>query len=286
MFGVNAKAKTDIYKNEDEEKEKLKALKEKEEKEKAAKKPVFVEEKDYLLQKEVTCTVCQKKFKTLVVRNAKLRRKEPDYDLRPRFANIDTLKYDVVSCPYCGYTSLAKYFTGLTKGQIQLVRENIGRNFKSQDTMLPETYDYPTAIMRTKLALYSAVVKRGKTSERAYCCLKIMWMYRDYIDELKQAGNFDFIEMEKLTSEMQDFAKEAYEGLQKSIAEEPFPICGMDQNTLEYLLACIGVELKDYTHAARFLSDVIVSKTVDKRLKDRALDLKEKLLAEVQASKQ
>ncbi|MCR5467649.1 MAG: DUF2225 domain-containing protein [Lachnospiraceae bacterium] len=285
-FGVNTKKQQNIYDNGEAEREKeLLEQKKKEEAEKAARKPTFTEEKDYLLQKDITCTVCGKKFKTFVVRNAKLRRSEPDYDLRPRFHNIDTLKYHVTSCPHCGYTALTEYFTGLTKGQIQLVRENIGRSFKSQDTLLPETYDYTTAIMRTKLALYNAVVKRGKTSERAYTCLKTYWLYRDHIQEVKEAGYSDFLEIDRLTTEMRDFAKEAYEGFQKAMAEEPLPICGMDSNTLEYLLACLGTEIKDYTHAARFLSDVITSKTTNSRLKDRALELKDKVLEEVNAAK-
>ncbi|MCR5273568.1 MAG: DUF2225 domain-containing protein [Lachnospiraceae bacterium] len=285
LFGVKTEEKKDIFKNDDSEMKKRKELEEKAAKEREKNKQVFKEEKDYLLQKEIGCPVCQKKFKTLVVRDAKLRRKEPDYDLRPRFMHIDTLKYDVVSCPYCGYTALSRYFSGLTKGQIMLVKENISKDFRMQDDVLPETYDYATAIMRTKLALYNAVVKRGKTSERAYACLKARWLYRDYIEQKKNDGETDFIELDNMKSEMLEFSKEAYEGLQQAMVQEPFPICGMDQNTLEYLLACLGLELKDYTHAARFLSDVITSKSSDKRLKDRALDVKDKLLAEVNEAK-
>ena len=76
------------------------------------------EEDTFLLDKAVRCTVCDKVFKTKTIKNGRVKRMEPDFDLRPRFEYIDTVKYGVVSCPFCGYTSLTRYFEHLSGGQI------------------------------------------------------------------------------------------------------------------------------------------------------------------------
>jgi len=244
-----------------------------------------VDEKEYLLEKSCVCTVCNKQFKSLTIRNTKLRRLQPDMDLRPRFGNVDTLKYDVISCPYCGYTSLSRYFEGLTKGQIQLVKTNVCSSFKPQPPELPETYDYPTAILRTKMALYNSVIKRGKISERAYACLKISWMLRDYVEELKQSTDKNPDIIMELEEERDIFYKEAFEGFQKAVSNEPLPICGMDGNTLDYLLSYMAAYFKDYAFASRLLGKLLTSKTADRRIKDRALELKDIIVAELKKTK-
>ena len=61
-----------------------------------------IPEEEFLLAKTVRCKVCDQVFKTKVVKNGRVKRLEPDQDLRPRFQYIDTLKYDVTSCPNCG----------------------------------------------------------------------------------------------------------------------------------------------------------------------------------------
>lgn len=50
-------------------------------------------EDSFLLAKAVRCAVCDKVFKRKMVKNGRVKREEPDRDLRPRFQYIDTLKY-------------------------------------------------------------------------------------------------------------------------------------------------------------------------------------------------
>ena len=67
-------------------------------------------EDDFLLLKSVRCPVCDGVFRTTMIKTGRAKRKEPDLDLRPRFEYIDTNKYDVASCPHCGYTAIHRYF--------------------------------------------------------------------------------------------------------------------------------------------------------------------------------
>ena len=55
-----------------------------------AAKEEIPEEDSFLLDKAIRCTVCDKVFKTKIIKNGRVKRKEPDLDLRPRFEYIDT----------------------------------------------------------------------------------------------------------------------------------------------------------------------------------------------------
>ena len=54
-------------------------------------------EESFLLDKAVRCAVCDKVFKTKMIKSGRLKRLESDMDLRPRYEHIDTLK---VQCDF------------------------------------------------------------------------------------------------------------------------------------------------------------------------------------------
>ena len=58
----------------------------------ADKKEEAPDEESFLLDKTVSCPVCDKMFKTKAVKSGRIRRLQPDLDLRPRFEYIDTIK--------------------------------------------------------------------------------------------------------------------------------------------------------------------------------------------------
>ena len=153
------------------------------------KEPVH-SETEFLLDKSIRCPVCDNVFRTRMVKTGRVKRMEPDFDLRPRFQYIDTNKYDVSSCPQCGYTAMNRYFTHLSTGQVKMIEEGVCHKFKGQKQPKEEPmepYSYEKAIERYKLALYNTLVKKGKNSEKAYECLKMSWLYRGWIEELSKA---------------------------------------------------------------------------------------------------
>lgn len=231
-------------------------------------------EEDYLFSKVVECVVCSKKFPVKMVKSTKLKRLQPDFDLRPRYQDIDPLRYDVYCCPCCGYAAMSRYFGHLTKGQINLIREQISINYISSNEPEPEIYDIETAITRYKLALYSSIVKHARNSEKAYTCLKIAWLYRDLLKELPEGTEDEAAKKKEAKEAYDEFYKEAYEGFQKAVASEDFPICGMDTYTMDYLLACLAFSFKQYSYASKSVQNILQSQTADRRIKDKALDLK------------
>ena len=242
-------------------------------------------EESFLLEKGIRCAVCDKGFKTKMIKNGRVKRLEPDYDLRPRFQYVDILKYDVSSCPYCGYTAMNRYFEHLSSAQIKLIKAQVCENFKPTGMDEPAIYDYDTAIGRYKMALYTTMVKRGKASEKAYTCLKIAWLYRGKAESLapKKAETEELIKECRTQEEM--FYEQAYEGFMKAVSSEMFPMCGMDQNTVDYLLACMSAHFKRYDVASKCIANILQSPSAQNKMKERARDLKEQLIAEIKKGK-
>ena len=276
QFGINVEQEnTEIY-AEEKRKEQNKVKTSDEKTVVRAKRP----ETEFLFTKRIRCTICDRVFDVRMVKNARVKRLQPDFDLRPRFENIDTLKYDVYACPYCGYAAMGRYFEHLTKGQIQLVKDNVCANFKRTGDAEPDSYTYEQAIARYKLALYNSIVKRAKTSEKAYTCLKISWLYREMagMDAASEEEKAKKAEYAKLQEE---FYKEAYEGFQKALATETFPMCGMDSFTMDYLIASMACHFKDFSYASKAVSNILSSQIADRRIKNRALELKEEIIAQI-----
>ncbi len=276
QFGINVEQEnTEIYADE-KRKEQSKVKTSDEKTVVRAQRP----ETEFLFTKRIRCTICDRVFDVRMVKNARVKRLQPDFDLRPRFENIDTLKYDVYACPYCGYAAMGRYFEHLTKGQIQLVKDNVCANFKRTGDAEPDSYTYEQAIARYKLALYNSIVKRAKTSEKAYTCLKISWLYREMagMDAASEEEKAKKAEYEKLQEE---FYKEAYEGFQKALATETFPMCGMDSFTMDYLIASMACHFKDFSYASKAVSNILSSQIADRRIKNRALELKEEIIAQI-----
>ena len=124
-------------------------------------------EAQYLFDKRVTCAICDKEFKNKVVKTGKARFLGTDEDLRPKYSNLDTIKYDVYMCPYCGYASVSREFENVTPKQRLLLKAEVcnhqfGKNNVTKDIGY---YNYDMAIARYKRALLIAVKKPSKISE-------------------------------------------------------------------------------------------------------------------------
>lgn len=250
--------------------------KEKEEKAKtkeAVKQAAPVDERDFLFDKTTECPICESSFKAKTVKSSKIRPLMPDMDLRPRCQDIDVLKYDVVSCPNCGYTALIKYFPTPVSVQRKAIKEKICANF-TRRTDDKEIYSYDDAVDRYKLALVNAVVKGAKASEKAYICLKSAWIQRGKAETLGE-GHPDFGKTKEL--EM-DYTRTAYEGFVQAVAQESFPICGMDEQTVNYLISVLALNTNHLDVAARMVAAILTSRTAPSRIKDKAYTVKEEIL--------
>ncbi len=231
-------------------------------------------EADIIFDKTYSCPVCDKEFKAKNVKTGKVKLQSLDTDLRPRYTQADPLKYDAVLCPSCGYASLNRFFKYVTYAQAELIKKNISINFKpigENDGI----YSYDDAIVRHKMALVSSIIKKAKTSEKAYTCLKTAWVIRGKAETLPaDTPNYNE-EMEKLHKEEMEFITNAYEGFAEAFMKETFPMCGMDEHTITLLVAELARKIGNLDESSRWVSRILISRDASERIKEKAREIKE-----------
>lgn len=265
--GLGMFSNMNLYEDEDDTTSVMAEVAKKQEEDKKTK------EKDAIFEKGFTCPVCDNEFKVKAIKAGKARMAGSDMDLRPKYEDIDPLKYDAICCPHCGYSALSRFFLHITSAQIKSIRTNITPFFKGIDDK-EDIYSYDNAIMRHELALANSVVKKAKTSEKAYTCLKLAWLKRGKAENLP----IDTKDLEKvktkLKSEERAYLAKAYEGFVVAMSKEMFPICGMDEWTYIYLVSELAYECEDYVKSMKLLSDLVGSKNASPKLKDKARELR------------
>ncbi len=266
-FGVGEMTTKDIFEDPKAKEAALKA--------KMAAEKQFVEE-DFLFDKSYECPVCYKEFKEHTLRTGKARLLKTAMDLRPTFEGVEPLKYDVVQCKECGFTALTRYFVPMTVAQRKIIAEKITPKFKKPEEK--KTYSYDDAVGRYRMALVNSVIKQAKASEKAYVCLRGGWLCTSYLEDMKEKGNADTAKVAEIKALETEFLKNAYEGFIAAEQSETFPMCGMDESTLEYLIACLAIRFKHFDVASKLISNLLLSQNVNSRVKDKVRDLKDEVI--------
>ncbi len=251
-----------------------KQAKEEQPKTKAAKPQI--QEEELLFDKTWSCPICRREFKNKTVKTGRVRMLRTDVDLRPVYDGFEPLKYGVIMCPFCGYTALERYFTDLTAYEKKAIIEQVCAIYKPVKEE-KTTYSYEDALERYKMALLNTVIKGGKPSERAYICMKTAWLLRSEGENLLPDGLDDEKKKAEIARQERDFMKNAMEGFLEARQTENFPICGMDESTVDYLLVNMCMQFGEYDTASKLLGEILASATAGIRVKEKARDLKEEL---------
>ena len=140
---------------------------------------------------------------------------------------------------------------------------------------------YDDAIQRYQLALASSIVKHAKDSEKAFVCLKMAWVIRGKKESIAE-DDPDYEEvMKQLRDDENEALKAAYEGFVSARQKESFPIAGMDEITIDYLLAVLSARFEKYDVAQKLIAGILLNRTANNRIKDRTRDLKDQVLMEM-----
>ena len=209
--------------------------------------------------KTFTCPVCEETFKAKQIRKGRAKFISNDDDLKPNYTPVQPDYYDVILCNNCGYAAISSKFDSISIAQEDAISKEITPNFIKKD--YPDVFDADIAIERYNHALKNCIAKKSKFGEIAYINLKLAWFYRDKEDRAK--------ELEHL--------KIAYAGFNKAFTTEKLPICGLDENTLLYIIAAIGFEIGRQDECLLILSRLIVKKNLSSRFKEKILNLKDKI---------
>lgn len=278
-LGFNNLDDVDVY-----EKEK------REEETKAAQKTQNIEKKkekfeeETLYDKEYECPCCGKVFHSKAARLGKVKLKKTDLDLRPVYEQMDLLKYDAVVCTRCGYAALTRFFKNITFSQVQRVKEQISKQYTSQVEEGP-IYTYTDAIRRHKMVLLNAIVKGASASEKAYICLKTGWILRGRNEALNEQAEGYKEQYDAGRKEEQEFLKNALEGFLQARKSESFPMCGMDEPTIDYLIAALATECGEYDTALHMISSLLSMRGISSRMKEHTRDLRDIIAAKKKDSK-
>lgn len=239
-------------------------------------------EAEMLLDKTHECPICSNTFKNRALRTGKAKMVSMDTDLRQRFEGIEPLKYDVISCPKCGFTAVTRYFKPVTPVQRKTILDKISANYKPQ----PEPqgiYSYDVALARYKLALANAVVKNSKASEKAYICLRAGWLCRSWAEDLEASEEAVNAAIEQARALEKEFLKNAYDGFIAARQSESFPMCGMDEATVDYLIGSLAMQQGHFEVSAKMIAGLLQSPSASPRIKDKARDLKEEVVRAMKA---
>lgn len=243
-----------------------------------------VMEKDLIYDRAFDCPVCASKIKSKIMKSGKAKLVGTDSDLRPKYEGIDPIKYDVILCPKCGFSALSRYFKVMPSTQVKLIKEKISKNFR----MVPhrgEIYTYEDAVERYKLALACSIVKQGKASEKAYICLKTAWVLRGQSENLDPSASDYKDKKAELESGEEEFLKAALEGFTTARQSEDFPMCGMDESTIDYLMAVLATRFDQYEMASKLVATILTSTGANARMKDKARELKNQILQALKQNK-
>ena len=116
-------------------------------------------------------------------------------------------------------------------------------------------------------------------SKSKYCafwqCLKMAWLFRGKAETLpKDTPNYDEFIKELKTNET-ELLSNAYDGFMVAFSKESFPMCGMDETTVTYLIADLARRIGKFDEASRWISRVLTSRQANERIKHKARDIKE-----------
>ncbi len=232
---------------------------------------------DYLIDRTYTCPVCDQEFKSRTVKARSIKLLGTDEDLRPKYQQLDSLKYDVIVCPCCGYAALGRTFKNIYDSQKKLVRETISQGFHYAE---PDgVYTYDDAIERYQIAFANAMAIKQIDSEKAYLCLRMGWTIRGKMETLNPSAPGYEEDVKKCKEDENEALKLAMDGFIAARTKEQPPFAGMDQSTLDYMIAVLSVRFGKLDIASKLISSMISSMTTNPRIKERARDLKDRIVS-------
>lgn len=237
-------------------------------------------EAEQLFAKSMDCPLCEAKFKMLTPKANKQRRIGMDLDLRPTFYNIDIQKYNVISCPNCGYTTLTYCWGQLMPMQVKRLNAQLVANFKPQPRS-ENAFTYNESMDLYRLAMATSLIRETKISDRAYIILRAAWLLRGQRERLPK----DDPRVEAMVQEENDYLSYAYEGFTAARMTEDYPMCGMDEITVSYLIAALACYFGEYANSLKIIAYILGNYAATEHVKDKARELKEKIRRRVKEGK-
>lgn len=205
----------------------------------------------YTFTVEKKCPVCGETTRVVKVKS-KLLAERTDEDFCVHYKDFNPYFYKIWFCEHCGFAADEKNFLGsipLThKRKIQefLNSRKLGLKFV-------EERQVPDAVASFKLAIFYAELTGQSLAKRAGLYLELGWIYRASEEKERE-------------DEMLERAISLYD---RSLMTERYPINGLSDNTVIYLIGAIYYRLHDFEKSTQYLSRIIG----DQRIRDEDIVL-------------
>ena len=212
----------------------------------------------YTFTVEKDCPICGQSTRVVKTR-ARLVKERTDEDFCVHYKDFNPYYYRVWICEHCGFAGDEKTFTShMPDRDRQKIKKFL--NGKKVSVAFTENRDLPEAVASFRLAIFFLDLIDASFSRRAGLYLGLAWIYR-------------FAEDEERENETIRKAAELYD---HSIMTERYPIGGMTDLMVIYILGAIYFRIGDFEKCTQYLSRLIGNKeirTTDPKLYDKARDL-------------
>lgn len=205
-----------------------------------------------LFDRKVTCPICGNEFTTKSVKVNSVRIASKDSDFFVRYKTGNPYIYDIWTCAKCGYTAMKSDFNKIKSFEKDILKEQLTPKWRERHfnaIMTPND-----AIEKYKLALINATMLEKSKGTLGFILLRIAWMYRLLEDEDK--------EIHFLTQSVDCFVE--------AFSNEPFPIYGLERDSLTYLIGELYRRIGEYDKALTWYSKVITTIGANYKFKEMA----------------
>lgn len=232
------------------------------------------EEARLLYDKKHVCPVCGKEFKQKSVRTGKAYSEGHDMDLRPKYINIDPIKYYILECPFCGYADMESTYNEINKYEIEELRKNHLKNDNSYASD-KDVRDYSEAFTHYKAAMRCDLVRRAGYGKRGYTALYAAWLLRGWREFMIMLEENVSPSDQMSEKEEMKLIKYAYNNFREAEKTEDFPISGIQENTFDYIMAVLSYKLDNIQEAGRYIMHVLRSDNLKPVIRTKAEDFHE-----------
>ncbi len=221
-----------------------------------------------LYDKEISCPVCEIKFKTKKVKTAAVKVVKRDSDFCAYYGADNPTFYGVNVCPKCGYASFESIYDKITIAQIAQIKQKVMSNWNGKDYGGRRSLDQ--AIEVHKLALLNFNIMSASNFSLAKACLRLAWFYRQQGDEEK---------------EMQ-FIKHAAKTYELAFTNEDFEGSGEKEYVVFYLLGELNRRLGEFKKATTFYDMAIRHPEIETQKQIKQMAQEQRLVASDEYRKQ
>lgn len=213
---------------------------------------------EYTFVVQKPCPVCGKSTRVVKVRS-RLLATQVDNDFCSHYADFNPYYYTIWVCEHCGFATDEKRFL---KPMPEKHRE-ILQNFLGKRTVgfgFPEVRGHAEAVASFKLAIFFAEMLHAPYSQLAGLTLELAWLFRFSGEEEKE----------------RDMMEKAVRLYSESFLREHYPIGGMTDMMVIYLISALYYRLGNVEKATQYLSRIISdydSKIQERKLYERARQL-------------